>query len=367
LKWSCATCTFENHELLQLCEICGGKRLVLETKRAPTIPNQTLNNDGIVQSIADVLVLSFSSNPDKNGVKGILRGMSKGQTIQCRVSDPLCNFYSQRGQFGAKWSCGYRNIQMLCSSLMKLPEYRAVLFDGDGRVPDVVGLQRWIERAWHGGFDSEGAVQLGGRLEGTSKWIGATECAALLRYFGVRARVVDFAANLVQEEVHSSNGSPGDEGVLRAVQRWLTRYYQLSESLPSSSSSRPSEEGFRPPLFLQHSGHSRTVFGATTPSNTNTTSVASASPWSEFCVLLLDPSCEEVALRRSLQQANLQWLLQIRKPLSKLYYKGSGQWKKGPACFQIVYVAQGLVPQGSSEWLTSQTIHGLLPHQEIQN
>lgn len=44
--------------------------------------------------------------------------------------------------------------------------------------------QAWIERAWKRGFDAEGASQLGWRLVGSTKWIGAGECVALLRSFG---------------------------------------------------------------------------------------------------------------------------------------------------------------------------------------
>ena len=100
--------------------------------------------------------------------------------------------------------------------------------------------------------------------------VGASECVALLRFFGVRAQVVDFAAHLLLDEgahSHSSKSSNcssenEDESVLRAVQRWLTRYYHLSDGpSSSSSSSQSSEVGFRPTLFLQHAGHSRTIIG----------------------------------------------------------------------------------------------------------
>eukprot|EP01036_Dinobryon_divergens_P046634 gene46634-62379_t len=33
---------------------------------------------------------------------------------------------------GSQWSCGYRNIQMLCHSLIKIPCYRARMFGGVG-------------------------------------------------------------------------------------------------------------------------------------------------------------------------------------------------------------------------------------------
>jgi Peptidase family C78 len=39
---------------------------------------------------------------------------------------------------------------------------------------------------------SAGKDQLGGKLQGTRTWIGTTECAAMLRSFGVNAKIVDF-------------------------------------------------------------------------------------------------------------------------------------------------------------------------------
>jgi hypothetical protein len=45
---------------------------------------------------------------------------------------------------------------MLAYSLnLHRPEYRAVLFKGNGDVPDVHGVQSWIERAWDDGFDRQ--------------------------------------------------------------------------------------------------------------------------------------------------------------------------------------------------------------------
>ena len=37
-----------------------------------------------------------------------------------------------------------------------------------------------------------------GCLQASRKWIGTTECATLLRYWGVRAHIVDFKAGTLQ-------------------------------------------------------------------------------------------------------------------------------------------------------------------------
>lgn len=68
-----------------------------------------------------------------------------------------------------------------------------------GDIPDIQGIQAWIEKAWKAGFDEAGSEEFGGLLLGTDYWIGATECAALLRYFGFRAIVVDFSMD--KEEI----------------------------------------------------------------------------------------------------------------------------------------------------------------------
>lgn len=93
------------------------------------------------------------------------------------------------------WGCGWRNIQMLSSHLlMQNPEAKDALFGGCGFVPDILALQRWLEIAWARGFDKPGAEYFDWEITGTHKWIGTTECAALLRSFGMRARIVDFQA-----------------------------------------------------------------------------------------------------------------------------------------------------------------------------
>lgn len=58
--------------------------------------------------------------------------------------------------------------------------------------PAIPLLQSALAGAWAAGFDPEGARQLDHRIEGTRKWVGATEVTALLRHLGVPTDVVDF-------------------------------------------------------------------------------------------------------------------------------------------------------------------------------
>lgn len=106
------------------------------------------------------------------------------------------------------WGCGWRNIQMLCSHLlMQRPETRNILFGGSGVVPDIPSLQRWLEIAWERGFDVHGAEHFNYKIYGKKNWIGTTECAALLRSFGLQARIIDFGPKECEELYLSVPGS----------------------------------------------------------------------------------------------------------------------------------------------------------------
>lgn len=55
-------------------------------------------------------------------------------------------------------------------------------------MPSITKLQKLIENAWNNGFDVAGKAQLGGSLEATSKWIGASDVCAMfsslrIKYF----------------------------------------------------------------------------------------------------------------------------------------------------------------------------------------
>lgn len=106
------------------------------------------------------------------------------------------------------WGCGWRNIQILTSNLLKeRQEARDVLFGGSGFVPDILSLQRWLEIAWQKGFDLDGSSHFGHKIYGSKSWIGATECAALLRSFGLMVRIVDFGPKELEPLFLSVPGS----------------------------------------------------------------------------------------------------------------------------------------------------------------
>jgi len=114
------------------------------------------------------------------------------------VAADTLHYQSERPDAG--WGCGYRNCQMLLSSLLNQPDLAGALFRGAGEVPAIAALQLYIEEAWVRGWDRAGAKQLGMQLRGATTWIGTTEIAALLRASRVRARIVDFEGGAAQVE-----------------------------------------------------------------------------------------------------------------------------------------------------------------------
>lgn len=170
------------------------------------------------------------------------------------------------------WGCGYRNIQMLLSCLVRRGDYKERLqkfwegkcVDGDN-IPSIPHLQLFIEKAWTDGFDEIGAEQLGKCLVGTTKWIGATEAATLLSYLKIRCLLVDF---------HTPTGPNSTHPELF---KWVKAHFRNTF-----------ENGFVAPLFLQHQGHSRTIIGMEEEGNGVINLMILDPSWSKQKMLVLE-------------------------------------------------------------------------------
>ena len=99
------------------------------------------------------------------------------------------------------------------------------MFNGCGYVPDIRSMQAWLELAWKAGFDTAGGNMLGNVMQGSHQWIGTTECAALLRFFGLRAEIIDFTGSpqpsllFLSHTVASVLGSSPCEHVMAVAQQ----------------------------------------------------------------------------------------------------------------------------------------------------
>lgn len=87
------------------------------------------------------------------------------------------------------WACGYKNFQMLLSSLRHDPQFAEHLFGNaemSREIPSVHHLQNAIEKAWAAGFDSEGRDHFNGSLVESTRWIGPTEVMACLSNLNIK-------------------------------------------------------------------------------------------------------------------------------------------------------------------------------------
>ena len=163
---------------------------------------------------------TFRQTPDgatvTPGIVGLLRTiptiMGTNNVRVCGVctqSNPgrvIREFLPLHYRQGDKWSCGYRNLQMMLSSLLPLlPAGHPYFASGNGGVANANGdthsrmppstildIQLLLERAWKEGFDPEGAKHYQGKIRGKSRWIGAVEVASLLTSLSVDCTVVQF-------------------------------------------------------------------------------------------------------------------------------------------------------------------------------
>ncbi|KAK4273800.1 hypothetical protein QN277_017126 [Acacia crassicarpa] len=288
------------------------------------------------------------------------------------------------------WGCGWRNIQMLSSHLMaQMPQAREVLFGGSGFVPDITSLQRWLEIAWESGFDAAGSDQFNHVIYGSEKWIGTTECAALLRSFGLRARVVDFGPKESESLYLSVPGSSmgamqmkNCKGCRRKashfygpMDRYLSRdvsHVKSSENDKSNSSVIQPDDTMdkacddnankckghqvlidfvwnyfsnncsiqfghrsvvvseKSPLYFQHDGHSRTIVGIQVKRE--------RTGALQYSLLIFDPSHKTAALESSLR-GKVGWQRYIKRGIHTL---------KKPQ-YQLCYVDPGIAGEEEME------------------
>ncbi|XP_057950454.1 uncharacterized protein LOC131145424 [Malania oleifera] len=171
-----------------------------------------INRDGekeIDEKVSCLISLQIRSEFQKveDGLISLLRKCleSEAGNSMSLLCGPLDHFQSIELE-DVGWGCGWRNIQMLSSHLLKQrEEVKEVLFGGSGFVPDITSLQRWLEIAWEKGFDRVGSDHFDRKICGFMSWIGTTECATLFRSFGLRARIVDFDHKAIESSIPGLN------------------------------------------------------------------------------------------------------------------------------------------------------------------
>ncbi|TKW36782.1 hypothetical protein SEVIR_1G005600v4 [Setaria viridis] len=287
----------------------------------------------------------------EGGIMSLLRSCleSEGGSSTCMISGYIEHHQSLPSE-DKGWGCGWRNIQMLSSHLLKQrPEAREVLFGGSGFVPDIPSLQRWLEIAWDKNFDIIGSNHFDNKVYGAKKWIGTTECATLFRSFGLHARIVDFDST-ESSGLKSKNGKHAASQVQGPMDKFL-----IKNNPPKSSSELCQEDAEsmrgqqvlvdwiwnyfasgcsdrfttprvtvsnKSPLYFQHQGHSRTIVGIQKKKGRGSQD--------QYTLLILDPGHRTADLERTLRsKKGWQSLVKrgvhtLRKPQYQLCYVDSG-------------------------------------------
>ncbi|TVU05387.1 hypothetical protein EJB05_48547, partial [Eragrostis curvula] len=245
------------------------------------------------------------------------------------------------------WGCGWRNIQMMSSHLLRQrPEARQALFGGSGFVPDIPSLQRWLEIAWDKNFDTIGSSHFHNQVYGAKKWIGTTECATLFRSFGLRARIGDFDStessgfqNKNGKRAVSQVQGPMDKFVASALIDWAHSVSTVTDKCP---------------LYFQHQGHSRTIVGIQKKKGNH-------GYQDQYTLLILDPGHRTVDLEISLRS---------KKGWQRMVKRGVHTLKSHiilytfiinlvcMSCYQLCYVDSGLANLEEMEQL--KTIDSIL-------
>ncbi|XP_044062458.1 zinc finger-containing ubiquitin peptidase 1 isoform X2 [Siniperca chuatsi] len=243
---------------------------------------------------------SLASGVDdgRTRTQGVVRALYEYYQTECRdcvrvwLSADTDHYCSSAGDKG--WGCGYRNFQMLFSSLQRIDAYAPIL--QEKAVPSIPQVQSMIEEAWKEGLDAQGASHFNQRLQGTRAWIGATEIFTLLTSMGISARIIDF---------HQSTGL-GDTHPL--LFDWVKQYFCQS----SRSNRLPPRliHTSLPPLYLQHQGHSRSIVGLEQKKN------------GSLCLLLLDPGSSASETRKLLSRETVSTAVRhVRKFPGSLKHK----------------------------------------------
>lgn len=218
------------------------------------------------------------TSPSTTGITGLIdktrilleTSLAQGVTEQAYLADPSAVFF-QSDKTDRGWGCGYRNIQMLLSYVVGQTDATATTSTSSAaaitsNVPTIPELQRQLEYAWTNGFDAQGAAQLNHKVEGTKKWIGTTEAWSVLCSLGVRCSILDF---------HMPSGPNGTHPAMFAAvydyfcsPNWSPLSAPLSLQVDKSRQKGNEGQGqgqiiqtAKPPLYMQHQGHSRTIVG----------------------------------------------------------------------------------------------------------
>lgn len=239
------------------------------------------------------------------GLVPLLYRFTSPGLVTCASQSPILHL-----QQTDKWSCGFRNVQMMLSALLpQLVQENHPYFSnlphslqphpGSPRlipIPSLRQVQTLLEDSWRNGFDKIGAEHFGYAIVGTNPRIGAVEVSSLFSYLSIDSVVVQFIKCHASRALlgpfcwnyfasnHENSTSPCSERAANLLQR--------ATSLPLEPRAAPvnsdGNEGPLLPLYLQWTGHSVTIVGVERKGG-------------ELWLLVFDPAKEGGKLQQSLR------------------------------------------------------------------
>ncbi|GAX09375.1 hypothetical protein FisN_6Lh251 [Fistulifera solaris] len=251
-------------------------------------------------------------NDDCVVTEGLMELLMRMPQVRCCVTQP--SFYPFHIQQNDKWSCGFRNLQMIMTFMIPyLPKDHSFLqyttpLSSSYEIPSVLQWQQSMEAAWNEGFDADGGQHYRLKIVGKAVWIGAVEVASVLAFGGIDATVVQFircAASRRQlmpfcvtyfqrHYCHCHDDSTNPCSSLELVRHLL----QETEMSKKSSQPESSCKCDIPPLYLQWKGHSVCVVGYEVETQANGTLF--------HHLLAFDPMKRGSVLTKSLQRNDLK-------------------------------------------------------------
>lgn len=263
-----------------------------------------------------------------------------------------------------KWSCGFRNLQILfCALLPNVPEHHPIssflnTLDTSSAstttsssntnnkeviIPSIQQLQFFMEQAWQEGFDSEGRKHYNGKIVGKTGHdakVGALEISTILTYLFVDTTVVQFivcyeSRSLLCEfvwayfnrEVSQSGDSNSNIGAGRGSLDFSSKILKHIQRKPSgsmlslphdfrrgqnthknSNASSIQDCSHHPllPLYLQWEGHSVTCIGIEKIRNNKKPRQNNNHQQKEheYNIIILDPGKQASNIKHHLKQMN---------------------------------------------------------------
>ncbi len=186
---------------------------------SPNCASPAANVDSVL-SLASKEIDIYRRDGD-NGVlsKGVILGTTTGKKYntskQYSIETLHCTTPLAHVQQRDKWSCGFRNFQMILCAIMPhlAPVHPLFCYtagvritvgdpsnDGAGTstirnvVPSVLQIQKIMELSWENGFDATGEKHFNGRIYKKKSKIGAMEVSSLSSYLSLDTTVVQFIA-----------------------------------------------------------------------------------------------------------------------------------------------------------------------------